>query len=138
MIGRLASGNALALSGFCGKCRSQSSRRQMGAKQRLAGVDITKPRDHALIEQSSLQAGLLVGACASQHGGVELIAERLRAEVLEQRLAVERVAGDDFHVAEAAWIVEHDGRTRRHLEHDVIVGAILASGKMKFTERLLV
>src|SRR3974377_1951229 len=102
MIGRLTSGNALALSVLGGKCRSQSSRRQMRAKQCLADIDIAKPRDHALIEQSGLQAGLLVGACASQQGGVELIAERLRTEVLEQRLAVERVAGDDFHVAEAA------------------------------------
>ena len=84
----------------------------MRAKQRLADIDVAEARDHALVEQRRLQAGLLVGAGARQHGGIELIAERLGAEPLQQRLLVERVARDDLHVAEAARIVEDDVRAR--------------------------
>src|ERR1700680_485258 len=46
VIGRLATGNAFALSGFGGQGRGQSPRRQMRAKQRLADIDIAEPGDH--------------------------------------------------------------------------------------------
>ena len=62
VIGRLNPGNALALSGFGGECRGQPSRRKMGAKQRLADIDVAEACDHPLVEQPRLQAGLLSGA----------------------------------------------------------------------------
>src|SRR5450631_2771670 len=65
---------------FCRQGRGQSSRRQMRTKQRLTDIDVAEARDHALIEQRRLQAGLLAGTGARQHGGVEFIAERFGAE----------------------------------------------------------
>src|SRR5450631_4235932 len=67
------------LSFFCRQGRGQSSRRQMRTKQRLTDIDVAEARDHALIEQRRLQAGLLAGTGARQHGGVEFIAERFGA-----------------------------------------------------------
>src|SRR6266702_3167371 len=77
VIGRFAPGNALEWSGFGRQRRGQSPWRQMRTKQRLADIDVAEPRDHALIEQRRLQAGLLVGAGARQHRRVEFVAERL-------------------------------------------------------------
>ena len=110
----------------------------MRAKQRLADIDVAKPRHHALIEQRRLQAGLLVGAGVRQHRRIEFIAERLGAEPLQQRLFLDLVAGDDLHVAEAARIVEDHGCARRHVEHDMVVGAVLAARMMEFAGRLAV
>ena len=61
----------------------------MCAEQRLADIDIAEPRDHALIQQRRLQAGLLVGASARQHRCVEFIAERLGTEAPQQRLVLD-------------------------------------------------
>ena len=44
--------------------RGQPARRQLRAIQRLADIDVAKPRHHALVEQRRLEAGLLVGAGA--------------------------------------------------------------------------
>src|SRR5258708_5272104 len=120
VIGRLAPGNALALSGgnafalsgFGRQRRGQSPRRQMRTKQRLADIDVAEPRDHALIEQRRLQAGLLVGAGARQHRRVEFVAERFGTEAAQERLPLQRMARNDLHVAEAARVVEDNGRAR--------------------------
>ena len=109
----------------------------MRAKQRLADIDIAEPRDHALVQQRRLQAGLLVGAGARQHRGVEFIAERLGTEALQQRLVLDPVAGENLHVAEAARIVENNRRARRHVEHDMVVRAILVARMMEFAGRAL-
>src|ERR1700757_775172 len=77
VIGRLAPGNALALSGPCRKRRGEPPWRQMRTMERLADIDVAKPRHHTLVEQSSLEARLLARAGLRQHRGIELVAERL-------------------------------------------------------------
>ena len=84
----------------------------MRPEQRLADVDVAEPRDHPLVEQRRLQARLLVGAGARQHGGVEFVAERLGAKAVQERLLVQRMARNDFHIAETARIVKNHGCAR--------------------------
>ena len=62
--------------------------RQMRAKQRLADIDIAKPRDNALVEQRGLQRCLLARASLRQHGRERarnvLDAEPSTASILEK------------------------------------------------------
>ncbi len=100
-------------------------RRKPRAKQRLADVDIAEPGDDALIQQRRLEACFLALAGARQHGGVEFITERLRAQSVEQRFGVELAPRHDLHEAEAARIVEGRDRSRGHVKDDVVVGDVL-------------
>src|SRR3569623_2105529 len=111
-------------------------RRQMRAKQRLADIDVAKPSDDALVEQRRLQRSLFPRAGLRQHGGIKRIAERFRAERLEKRFIVEIGACDDLHVAEAARIVERDHGAIVHLEHDMVVGRVLATRKLNRARRI--
>ena len=108
----------------------------MRAKQRLADIDVAEARDHPLIEQRRLQAGLLVGAGSRQHLRVEFIAERLGAEALQQRLILERVPRDDLHVTEPPGIVEDHIGARRHPKHHVVMRAIVVARMMELAGRL--
>ena len=76
-------------------------------------------------KQRRLEAGLLASAGARQHGGIECVAERLGAKPFQQRLVVELGARHELHRAEAARIVEGDGRAGRHVKHDVVVRDVL-------------
>src|SRR5262249_41038126 len=65
--------------------RSLTARRQPGAVERLADIDIAEPGDHALVEQRRFQTRVLAAAGLRQHRGVERVAERLGAERAQQR-----------------------------------------------------
>src|SRR5262245_35003628 len=101
-----------------GKTRSRRDRggpppgREPRAVECLADVYIAEPGDDLLIRQRGLQRGLLALARARQHAGVEFVAERLGTERAQQRLLVERGAGNELHHAEAARVVEGDARAR--------------------------
>ena len=110
----------------------------MRAVQRLAHIDVAQPGHHALVRQRRLERGLLGSAGFRQHRAVERIAERLRAEQLDHRIARQRVARDQLHVAETARIVEGDDRAVRHVEDDVVVRRELAARVMEFAGPLLV
>src|SRR6185437_9011152 len=127
VLGRLASGDALALPRPGRKRCCQSPRRQTRAVERLAHIDIAEPRNYALIEQRRLQAGLPVGTGLRQHLGVERIAERFGAEPPQQRLVIERLAGDDLHIAETPGVVENHIRARRHVTHHMVMRGVLAA-----------
>ena len=105
--------------------------------ERLADIDVAKSRHHALVEQRCLQTGFLVVTGARQHRGVEFIAERLRAQALQQRLILHLMAGNDLHVTETARIVEDNRGARGHVKHDVVVGTVLIARVMEFARRHL-
>ena len=74
LLADLASGDVLLMHlGMSGSIRIARS-------VEFAGRALAIPRDHALVQQRRLQAGLPVGAGARQHRGVEFITERLGAE----------------------------------------------------------
>ena len=60
--------------------------REARAMQRLAHVDIAEAGDDLLIRQCRLEARLFAGARVRQHGGIERVAERLRADLAHERM----------------------------------------------------
>ena len=89
-------------------------------------------------DSAALSEVFLASAGFRQHRAVERIAERLGPEQLDHRIARQRVARDQLHVAEAARIVEGDDRAVRHVEHHMIVRRELAARVMEFAGALLV
>ena len=61
--------------------------------QRLADIDVAEPRDKPLVEQRGFQRRLLAGEEAAEHGAVERRAERLDADIPEQRVPGEARSG---------------------------------------------
>jgi hypothetical protein len=57
-----------------------------GAKQRLARVDVADADDDAAVHQVLLDRHTPIAARAPQIVGVEIVAERLGPQVLEQRM----------------------------------------------------
>ena len=91
-----------------------------GSVQRLADIDVAEPGDDALVEKQALDRRPAARReRARQIGGVEPAAERLGAEALEPGMLIQRVGGDEVHVAEAARVVEGDQRAGLGLEHDM-------------------
>src|SRR5437763_16616440 len=110
----------------------------MRAVQRLADIDVAEPRNHALVQQRRLQAGLLAGAGSRQHPRIEFVAERFGAETSEQRPIIESLAGKDLHVAKAARSTEDNSRARRQVEYHTDTRAISPARMANFARRRLI
>ena len=82
---------------------------QVGAEQRLVGVDVADPGDPRLVEQERLQRRAPAGGELEQRLRRQLAAERLDPEPRGE-VAVELVAGEDDGVAEAARVGEPELR----------------------------
>ena len=96
-------GHFRRLAGFRGERACEPHRRDAGAEQRLAGIDIADPGDQPLIEQRRLDRGGFAFEPAREPFGGEGGAQRLDAETLEQRVAVERSwSGSDPYSRSAA------------------------------------
>src|SRR3954465_15107958 len=66
------------------------------------------------------------------------VPERLGPDQFDHRVAREIVAGDQFHVTEAARIVEGDDRAVRHVKDYMVMRRELAARVMEFAGPLLV
>ncbi len=106
-------------------------RRNPGAVQRLADIDIAEPGDHALIQQQGLDRRRPAAKGAGEKGGVERVAQRLDPEAVEQLVRVERRRRDEQHEAEAARVVVGDAGAVFHMEDDVIVDRAPVAGMME-------
>ena len=96
------------------------------AEQRLARVDVADADDDAAVHQVLLDRDAPVAARAPEVVGVELVAERLGAEILEQRMRARRRR--QHEAAEAARIVEAQRAAVGEVHVDVIVRGPVASG----------
>src|SRR5690606_11434898 len=100
---------------------SEAARAEAGPEQAFGDVDVAEPGDDALVEKRGLQGRAPSGEPLLQHGARELVAERLRAELLEELVIEEPVVGDEVHRAEAARVVEADLGTVLENEDDMVV-----------------
>src|SRR4026207_85329 len=89
--------------------------------ERLAHIDVPEPGHAALIGERRFQRRLLALERVRESGRVEPAIERLRTKRPQRRIDRETTCFDDAHLAEAAWVVEHDDGARRHREEDVVV-----------------
>ena len=105
--------------------------------QRLADVDVAEPGHHLLVRQRGLEARLLAAAGLRKKPGVELVAERLGADLLHQRVVGELGARHQQHEAEAARIVEGDAGAGRHVKHDVVVRPVVRARMVEVARRLV-
>ncbi len=102
-------------------------RRQSGAIERLADIDVAEPGDDALIEQGGLDRGHLAGEFGSEIGAVEPRLERLRPEAGQQRVPVGLAAPHIIEQAETARVVEaDDGAVVEGQDHVVVARLRLA------------
>src|SRR5690606_23844810 len=86
-------------------------RRDAGAEQGLADVDVAEPGDDALVQQADLDVLLLAGEGLGQAGAGEGVAERLGTQAGEPRMGLDRVGRDQAHEAEAAGVGEAEARS---------------------------
>ena len=84
---RIGGDEGLGLLGRDGAGLAQ--RRDAGAPEGLADVDVAEARDDALVEQDRLHRRDAAGHAGGEGGGGEGVAERLRAEAGEERVGVE-------------------------------------------------
>ncbi len=87
-----------------------------------------------LIEQERLQRLFPPGAFRGEIVGVHLGAERLNAEIAEQRMSGKLIRADQRHIAKATDIVIADDGEIAHLEDDVVVLVAAAGLMRKFAE----
>ena len=104
-----------------GERRRDALGRQGGAVQRLAGIDIAETGDHALVEQRRFERGLATVETGSQVLGIEVVAQRLRAEPGEELVVRCGRGVDQIHEPEAAGIGVDDAGAVIEQECDVIV-----------------
>src|SRR5690606_4121107 len=83
-------------------------RRDAGAEQGLADVDVAEAGDDALVQQADLDVLLLAAEGLGEVGAGEGVAERLWAQAGEPRMSLDLVARDQAHEAEAAGVGEAD------------------------------
>ena len=101
--------------------RGRSQRRDAGAPERLADVDVAEARDHALVEEHGLDRGDAAGEARGEVAGVEAVAERLGAEAGEQAVGLERGGRPEVDGAEAAGVVQRDPGAAVEVEDQVVV-----------------
>src|SRR6185436_18540983 len=90
-----------------------------GAKQRLARIDVADADDDAAVHQVLLDGDAAIAARAPEVVGVELVAERLRPQVLQQRMRAR--CRRQQEAAEAAWVVEPKSPAAVEVHVDMIV-----------------
>jgi len=122
-----------------GDARGRAVRRNAGAVERLADIDVAEARDHALIEQRCLDRGTAPVQPRRQNLRREFVAERFGAKRREMGIGVEIGFGDQIHEAEAAVIGIDDAGAILHVEDDVVMraeaGAIARRGMMELAGR---
>ena len=92
-----------------------------GAKQRFARVDVADADDHAPVHQVLLDRDAPIAARAPQVVGVEVLAERLGPQILEQRMRGRRRG--QHEAAESTRVVEAQRAAFGEVHVDVIVSA---------------
>src|ERR1700730_10045639 len=101
-----------------------AARRQAGAMQGLADINIAKAGNQGLIEERSFERHCLPRKKPGQSRAVERVAERFYSNVVEEWMRGEFRTRDQLHEAEAARIVVNDARAGREIERDMIVRGI--------------
>ena len=96
-------------------------RRQPGAEQRLAGIDVAEAGDDALIEQCRLDRRQLAGQRRTQVRTIETGLERLRAEPGKERVLRRLAALQIVDQAKAAGVVEADDGSIVEGQDDMVV-----------------
>ena len=103
-------------------------RRQQRAVERLADIDVAEPRDHALVEQRRLQAGVLAPARrapASRHRmRCRAARARARAAAAPRRASAR---GTSFIEPNRRGSLKRIVRARRHAEHHMVVRQVLGA-----------
>jgi len=107
-----------------GDSRSALSRRDSGLEKSFANINVAKPRDHALVEESRLDRRFLVAERAQKQLCVECIRQGLCPESPKKGMFFEARCLDKRHQSETTMIGVYDARGRIGLENDVIVLAI--------------
>ncbi len=100
-------------------CKAQ--RRDAGAVEHLADIDIAEARNDPLVEERGLDRGLAPLEAGGEVGFVEGIAERFWPDIGQQPMTIERVGGDQIHRAEAAGVVEGNARAGVGIKHHMVM-----------------
>ena len=117
---------AIAAAQCAGSCSPadrgrEAPRRDAGAEQRLADIDVAQPGDDPLVEQRGFDRRHLAGERCGEISAIEFGFERLRAEPRQERVLFLLPALDVIEQPEAAGIVEADDGAALHGEDDMVV-----------------
>ena len=109
------------LARFRGQRAGALQRRNAGAMQRLAGVDVAEAGDQFLVEQRRLDRGGLAFEARREPFGRKGGAERLDAEALEQSVLVEPLGPDQVHQPEAPRVGVTHLSAVAEMKHDMLM-----------------
>lgn len=111
-------------------------RRKPGRKKPFADIDIAKPRDNSLVQQSRFYGRPLAGEPGREGGAIEGFIQRFRADRCQQRMAVQGFFGGKIHEAKPPWIRKPYLRSVAHRKYNMFVLAADHTLMGKRTRRL--
>ncbi len=106
--------------------------------QRLADIDVAKPRNRLLIAERGLERRGSTFERLGERRGVHLVAQGLEPEVFQQRMGLALLWREQHHVAEAARIVVGDAGAACEMKDHVIMGRIAPARDVRLADGLAV